>query len=306
MFTSNSVLNNSTLVQLLSLCYQDKQIPKHLALSYSFNLVFSEINKFNPGLKISSHLLLAITKVYIRKIKYLLDDCMGLKLISAPKKERKNILQIRPFDLLKIDIDPKIDFLEEFTNSMFKEIEVRRNETELSFVNEIGDINISFNEPQEVSIKRRKIDDIIEYDSDSFRVKVRNVEKKRTDDKKVQINVNLPIEVLNFFKNYKRESIEVARDATLLDFEPNISEINIHEPNTFEQSYSGLDERAEDSFDIFSLEELDQQFVFNEKVKGQSKSDMAKSFFNLLNYCNNDKIFCKQNEPYGPIFCEMQ
>lgn len=314
MFTANSFLTNSFLSQALPYIYSDKKIPKPLTLSFQIPLAINELQKINKSvsaLKIKSHFLLFIVRVYLQKTKIIVHE-------NEPEpvhKKKEKTLKIKPFELIKIDVDRLFDF-------SFNEIEMRRNDTLESMHNFDMQIEPMHNFDMQIEnqmhsthyhspglmsilepVKKRKIDDVIETENNI--VKFRPVKVRE----EIKNYVNLPKEVISFF-NIKRENInmnnismnnmvenesvgvEVPRDGSVAVFEP------------VDSTYEPFDivDEPESILHDFRIEE---DCIFNEKVKSLSKFEKGRSFLELLRLCNEKKVNVRQEREYGPIYCEI-
>lgn len=151
--------------------------------------------------------------------------------------------------------------------------------------------------------KRRKsvLDKKIEYDTDFFDKKVRNIREilRKENEKKPGLVSLLGIqpEIIQAFQEQKAQmqenSIELARGHSMTDvsYDPG-------HPDTYTTT------RLSDSVDsVFSMYNLPDEFVFQTVVESFGRKEQAISFMSLLTFLNNGQFRAQQEDPYGPISC---
>lgn len=275
----NALLQNPKLQFLLSYT-NDKKVTKNVIVNT--NLIEYINHIIDCNFRITSKLLLRIVKIYIKKIKYLLDDTNELYNRFRLQKSHKKLLQ--PTNKVEID----------FSGVYLPEEDIYHNVID-SFVesmndNIISDMNFSMSRVEvgrDEGFKRRKIDNVIELDSSMFKWKI-----NKNDKESNPINT-LPEFIMDIIKGY-RQPVEVARaDSMVGHFEPDHSTFEMQSVYECNSMYSS---EIEMEFD-------EEEFCFNEFVSDKSRYGKAKAFLNVLGMCNNGKMRCEQNEAYGKIVC---
>ncbi|EJW03352.1 hypothetical protein EDEG_02309 [Edhazardia aedis USNM 41457] len=346
MFLSKNIIRTPLLNTLLTAFYLERKLTKTQITKISLEEAASELIETKLSLRLQGHLILGFVRIYVKQFKYIIDECFLIinlidkqdKLDRTSKKKAKNVL---PVNLDRLVLEQSLDFdtsvFDETSNehdffepsmvdlgpSFNSEIEIPRGDG-LSMINDFEPThfgsNIILNESSVVHKpkKRRIIDNEIEYESDVFREKIRNVNlmpiRPIVSAKKDDFGINLPKEILNFFNQnlLKKESIEVYRDDVPdfgVDhdfFVPDVSShgVSLHEPVAFDNLTSFADPEIEKESVILSYNTLPDNFVFNNIVNIYDRVGKTQAFMNLLELCESEKVHATQNQPHGNIFCE--
>lgn len=235
----------------------------------------------NHNLKISSLLLLGIVKIYVKKVKYLLDDTSDLYNSLRPQKTRNKLLQ--PVNRIEIDFSDLYHPEEDIYHSVIDTFVSNINDNIVSDRNfSMSHVEVARNE----SFKRRKIDDTIELDSNMIKTRFVKTKAKEQD-----VMPDIPEFVRNILNNCKMP-VEIARADTMIEhYEPEQSSFVMQSENDVLSGCSS------------EIEFIDDVFCFNELVVGKDRYDKAKTFMSVLGMCSLGRMKCEQKEAYTNIIC---
>lgn len=323
----------------------EKKTHKTKIINIRFDNMFSEIYKQELKLQILSYLLKSVVKIYKKKLEILLEEYNHYKsnAIAKKKSPKSNLnnflLSVNDLYEMESSFFDKISnnfndyfYMSQYENQLMSDmsnmsVEMMRNDNEIHNEVDFGNdsvfdsriitnpsINISTRSNNQNERKRRRIvDSTIEYDSDIFNEKMKSKTVKRENNflkqeavLNNQFNIQLPNEIVNFFKiNMKRESIEVPRNEVDVyeSFVPDMQ--SFEEYNDKSLSHSTLEVIKEESEynEEFKFDFMEDQFVFNDEIQNLNRREQANSFSALLQSITSGKILANQEAAYGTINC---
>jgi hypothetical protein len=322
--------------------HNDKRLTKQAIKEVSLSLTISEIQN-DMGLvaiiRVSGHLLLGVSRIFSRQMKYLYDDCNEmLMVLSKPKDPSrsirfmpgKNIILDLHFDNVYIDDEMMPDPVSireivsehdggdenmlPFTDSRLENegfgveldshIEYLRDETASVLTQDQTQVQITGPRRE----KRRKVleDSDIEIDSLVFRARLRNTRDI------VMRGVDIDTHISQCLSSNLIIAQEILNDIEMALPTGQRESIEVGRGETMVSSYfapsfednsmqNGASERVDDEF--FRIENLPESFCFNSLVRDCNKYEKSQAFLHLLNYVANGVAEVIQETPYGDISC---
>lgn len=306
----------------------DKNIKRSDIKNLDINNMILVVN-INDPLRILSNILLGIVKIYIKKIKYLVDETNELLIIISDKKQKvkvqKKSVQVVDEDVYISDIimsniddniyidDMSIEPMRDIQESVINEVvmnEGRMNEGRMNYDNvESSNIveSFSININNNLERKRKRIleDDIIEYDNKYYKDNVCSIRNNINRSDKFNIKYLLEPNIPKFFMdklNLQRE-VEIMRDQTSIE---QYNEISVIDNYDAINDIMVNDISINDNDKEIELENLPNEFNFNNYVSECNREDKAKYFFDLLVKASDMKICVSQENPFTSIICNIK
>jgi hypothetical protein len=288
----------------------EKPIKKTEIKNLDINRLIISIN-INENLRITGRILVGLVRIYIKKLKYLVDESNELLVIISNKKQK---IRTHKKEVQAMDEDVYI-------SDIIVHDDVHENRIETSDMMNFDDMSIESMRDIEgnstvgntlvdsfkinIERKRRKIseDDVIEYDNQFYKDNVCNIKNNLDRPDKFNLNCLLEYKVPKFFmdKLNMNKEVEIMRDQTSLDHYNEISLADDYVPESF---YTESEDIIIEDKEL-DLETLPSEFDFNIYVSNFDKDDKAKYFFNLLIKASEGSISVKQNSPTSNILCKI-
>nr|AGE95240.1 hypothetical protein ECU04_1370 [Encephalitozoon cuniculi] len=321
---------------LFKAIFVERRLSRHHLKEVSISAIILRVMEENISVKDGGLIALGLSRILIRKLRYLLDECNEV----VHKICRKDMDRERSFkqpssrgitlglDLESLYVDDQMIDPEEFTILPEEEdpgdgqdpgdvsfgglddisyIEEARlggeDSTRISTTTEVTQISLG-----ERKEKKRRIaeDTELEFDSQVFRVNLRNtrdiIHKESALDIRNELASRLSIapEILSRIgcrEMHPRESIESVRDATIVE---SYGDISFGEHAAESQA---SEEIVMESY--LDIEKLPRTFVFNEISGGHNRYEKGRLFLSLLNLLGSGVVQGRQKNPYSDIECTV-
>jgi hypothetical protein len=327
MFDATQLLSQTSNSILWRAVYAEKKLSRHCLKDVSVVALIDKLSSEEISVRVTGVVILGLTRIFVRKARFLLEDCSEAAFAICSKPAAKSFKQLSSRgitlelgnrlisdEMIEDDTDGEMVpeggvetghealGLDNFADMSY--VEQARDDT-LSATRLSADVTrIGLGEPRE---KRRKIamDSELEFDSQTFRQNLRNtsdivLRRSHTDmPAGLFSRVSIPPEIqagVRMLGLRLRESIEGARDTTLAEqhFEPEF---------TSDIAATAVEEPI--SEDIFNIEELPGAFCFNVVVGSYTRHEKSVAFLSLLNKLCEGRIKAQQSAPFDPIHCAI-
>ncbi|AFN82904.1 hypothetical protein EROM_041380 [Encephalitozoon romaleae SJ-2008] len=321
---------------LFKAIFMERRLSKHNLKEVSISAIVLKVMDESVSVKDGGLVVLGLTRIFVRKLKYLQDECSDTvhKIYQKGGDRGRGLKQPSSkgitlgLDLESLYIDDQMISPEEFVILPEEDNDCDAHEgVDFSF-NEFNDIshveegrfegedNTRVSTTTEVTQiplgerreKRRKIieDSELEFDAQVFRENLRNTRdivcKEKALDIRDELASKLSIapEILSRICHreiHPRESVEGARDLTLLESYGDISF-----GDQVVESQASEEITIEESLDV---EKLPDRFIFNELTIGHSRHEKGRMFLSLLKLLGDGVLQAYQDRSYSNIECRV-
>jgi hypothetical protein len=331
MFDAAQLLNfRSSNSILWKAVYAERKLSRHYLKDVSITALVERLSRERISIKVTGTVVLGLAKIFVRKIRFLLEDCNEAVLfICSRQPERSKEFRQLPSRGITLDLELSSKFIGDEMIEEDDEVirpEVAREEdveifggsdfNDMSYVEQAGDSTVGAmrlsTEVTQIGVgeprgKRRRtvMDSELEYDSQTFRQNLRNTNDivSRRDDIDITTELLSKISIapeilagLRMFVPRPRESIEEVRNAALAEqyLEPEFTDDVIT---------TVIDEEEPVSEDLFNAKDLPESFCFDSVVSGYTRHEKSVAFLSLLNKLGQGRMKARQDVPFGRIHC---
>lgn len=317
--------------------FVEKRMLKHHLRDVSITCIIARLQGGNVSVRMGGLAVLGLSKILVRKFKYLLEDCnevvhltfrgggnrgknfrsLSAKGITLDLELESPCIDDEMVDTEEFVIPPETDGKEDVdvqTDIMYAEFD---DPGDISYIEQArmsGDVTgvSSVTEATQIHLaeargKRRRIvvDSELEFDPQVFRERLRNTRDIVSRESSVEIGDGLCSRLV-----IAPEILDRIR-CTFPSFRESIEGVRdetMTEPYMevdFQDSV-GMSSVSEDCFgeDVFDIGRMGARFVFNEVAQG-SRAERSRSFLQLLCLLGRGQVSAMQDAPYSDISCEV-
>lgn len=320
---------------LWKIVYTDKRVSKAQIKAVDVDGIIRSADGADLGLRKLSILILALSKIISKRMKFLHEDCTHiLHVVCRDEHTAVRSLRVPSSKLITLGIENENLYINDEMIDMDDEFIIPAGEDSLldagllddnfeadfaglSNVEQARDGTLvdSSNILAENSLvaKRRRVfeDAITEYSLDIFRANMRStadiIDKSRRDVRTEGLESSLRIDskifgLLKIEDKAVSDDIENERQSLLADnFMDNEFSFNAQDDRAFGDEEICMAEQAH----IFKAENLPMRFQFGHIVEGYGRHERALCFNDMLTMASNGEIEVAQELPYGSIDCRV-
>lgn len=321
---------------LFKAIFMERRLSRHNLKEVSISAIVLKVMEECVSVKDGGLVVLGLTRIFVRKLKYLQDECSDTahRIYQKGRDRGRGLKQPSSkgitlgLDLESLYIDDQMINPEEFVilpeesneGDVHQGVDFSFNEfNDISYVEEgrfEDEDNTRASTTTEITQiplgerreKRRKTieDSELEFDAQVFRENLRNtrdiVYKEKAFDIRDELTSKLSIapEILSRICHreiHPRESVEGVRDATLLESYGDISF-----GDQVVESQASEEITVEEGLDV---EKLPERFIFNEITIGHSRYEKSRMFLSLLKLLGDGALQVYQGHSYSNIECRL-